>query len=203
MASFQSRYRPTTRVASSARPPREHSPARRPAPASPPSTTPTPLPDTRRRARQARDRLADSKALSAAADLFRAGKYKEARDAFDKLEISNPDDARVWYYAALSYGFSTKDWTDGAVRLVEKGIAREEAGTPRTAEIDAEFKDLTPPNGKDWLSAYRKPGGQREEVVTASPARSGSLACLLNRSVGRSSAVSSSPIFAEGRNLPN
>jgi len=98
----------------------------------------------------------DSDLLSRGSALFRAGRYKEARDVFDKLVLSDPEDARVWYFAALSDGFATGDWTDSAARLVEKGIAREQAGTPPSAEIDAAFKSLTTATGKDWLAAYRK-----------------------------------------------
>ncbi len=101
-------------------------------------------------------KLADKKTLAKAVDLFRHGRYQASLEAFDTLEIDNPDDARVWYYAALSYGLSTGDWNEGAARLVEKGIAREEAGTPQTSRIDVEFRDLTSANGKDWLATYRK-----------------------------------------------
>ena len=143
LTSFQS--------ASVATPPRESQPQPRP------GTTPTPLPDARPLsvARPAPG-LADPKALSGVADLYRRARYKEAREAVNPLTINSPTDARVWYYAALSFGFTTKDWTVGAAQLVQKGITREDAGTPRTAEIDTEFKDLTRANGKDWLAGYRK-----------------------------------------------
>lgn len=135
------------------------SPARdlRPGAAVPPSTTPTPLPDTAR-ASPARPAnvLSDTKSLATVSDLFRRARYKDARDASTALTARYPDDARVWYYAALSSGFTTRDWSAGAARLAEKGVAREEAGTPRTADIDAEFKDLTTTTGKNWLSFYRK-----------------------------------------------
>jgi hypothetical protein len=122
-------------------------------------TTPAPLDDRRRPARPASAKPADrseSRAMARGAELFRGGRYKDALGVFDRLEISYPDDARVWYYAALSDGFANNSWNGGAVRLVEKGIAREQAGTPPKAEIDAEFHDLTTENGKDWLAAYRK-----------------------------------------------
>ncbi len=122
-----------------------------------PATTPTALPDARRTTpARPPTSLADPRALAAVADLYRRGKYKEAREALNPLMTKSPGDARVWYYAALCTGFSTKDWTAAAAQLVRKGIAREEAGTPRAPEIDAEFKDLTTPTGKDWLNGYRK-----------------------------------------------
>lgn len=98
----------------------------------------------------------DPAALARAAGLFHQGRYKQAADAFAALEQADPDDARVWYYAALSTGFAHNDWTEASVRLVERGVAREQAGTPPAREIDAAFRDLTSATGKDWLAAYRR-----------------------------------------------
>jgi hypothetical protein len=86
---------------------------------------------------------------------FQQGKFAEARDSFRKLETSHPDDARVWYYAALANGFATGKWDGETQRLVTKGVEREKAGTPKTADIDAAFKSLTEARGKKWLDAYR------------------------------------------------
>jgi predicted Zn-dependent protease len=94
-------------------------------------------------------------AMGQGVDLFKAGKYKEASDVFRKLTESNPDDARVWYYAALSRGSATKDWGGETTRLVEKGIEREKAGTPDSAKIDSVFTDLNAAF-RPWLDAYRK-----------------------------------------------
>ncbi len=96
-----------------------------------------------------------SVSLDRGASLFREGRYKEALAVFETLELSTPDDARVWYFAALCNGFSTGNWNNGAVTLVEKGIAREAAGTPPSARIDDVFKGLTTSTGKNWLAAYR------------------------------------------------
>jgi hypothetical protein len=96
-------------------------------------------------------------ALEQGAALFKQQKYEDAHILFSKLAQTSPDDARVWYYAALAHGFATKQWTDDATgALVEKGIARERAGTPPSPVIDQTFKDLTSDTGKDWLAAYRK-----------------------------------------------
>jgi TolA-binding protein len=111
-----------------------------------PETTPEP----------AKPALADAAALAPAVDLFKEGKYKEASDAFQKLATSHPDDARGWYYAALATGLATRNWQGETIRLVTKGVEREKAGTPKTADIDAAFRDLTATTGKDWLSYYRK-----------------------------------------------
>jgi TolA-binding protein len=98
----------------------------------------------------------DGRAFERGAELFKKGKYQEAFDAFSRLELSNPDDARVWYYAALSRGFATDHWGNGTEQLVERGIERERAGTPNAADIDNAFRNLTSATGKDWLAAYRK-----------------------------------------------
>ena len=64
---------------------------------------------------------ADTKVTDAAVDqgagLFKAGKYKEASDAFQKLTETSPNDARVWYFAALARGSATNQWT-GETTLV-------------------------------------------------------------------------------------
>jgi tetratricopeptide (TPR) repeat protein len=102
------------------------------------------------------ERPVAEEALEQGADLFQKKKYQDALDLFSKLEQTNPDDARVWYYAALAHGFAKKQWTDGTSRLVEKGIERERAGTPSGPVIDRTFKDLTSATGKEWLATYRK-----------------------------------------------
>jgi TolA-binding protein len=93
-------------------------------------------------------------AVDQAAGLFKAGKYKEASDAFQKLTESSPGDARVWYFAALSRGSATGQWTGETTRLAEKGVDLEKSGTPPTAKIDAVFADLNP-NFKTWFDYYR------------------------------------------------
>ena len=87
--------------------------------------------------------------------LFKAGKYKEASDAFQKLTESTPNDARVWYLAAFSRGSATNQWTGETTRLVEKAVELEKAGTPDGAKIDAAFTGLNPAF-KPWLDTYRK-----------------------------------------------
>lgn len=101
-------------------------------------------------------REASREELEQAAGLFKQGKYKEAFDRFSQLELTSPDDARIWYYAALSRGLTTKSWGNGTEQLVERGIERERAGTPKTTDIDEAFRTLTSDTGKDWLQAYRQ-----------------------------------------------
>jgi TolA-binding protein len=101
------------------------------------------------------DAILPDSALEPAVALFQAGKYKEASDAFRKLTESHPNDARAWYYAALSRGSATKEWQGETARLAEKGVEREKAGTPDIATIDASFDDLNP-NFNAWFGYYRK-----------------------------------------------
>ena len=96
------------------------------------------------------------KSFAKGVSLFQKGEFKEAFDVFSKLELARPDDARVWYYAALSRGFATSQWNGATQELVEKGVEREKAGTPKTGEIDNLFQNLTNDTGKNWLSAYRQ-----------------------------------------------
>jgi hypothetical protein len=89
-------------------------------------------------------------------DLFRQKKYDQASEAFDSLTRTNPDDARVWYFAALSRGLATRDWKGQTEKLVTEGVEREKAGTPEKSQIDSAFADLTAETGKDWLAFYRR-----------------------------------------------
>jgi TolA-binding protein len=94
--------------------------------------------------------------LESGVSLFREKRYGEAYAVFRKLLQSQPDDARVWYYAALAYGLSTGDWSPMTQTMVEEGVAREKAGKPAKAEIDSAFAGLTKETGKDWLAFYRR-----------------------------------------------
>ncbi len=95
-------------------------------------------------------------ALEPGVSQFRRARYREAYDVFQKLEQSHPDDARVWYYAALSYGLSSNDWGKTTQSMVEKGVTREKAGQPQKSVIDSAFAGLTKETGKDWLDFYRR-----------------------------------------------
>jgi hypothetical protein len=89
-------------------------------------------------------------------ELFNQKKYGEASEYFEKLTKTNPDDARNWYYAALSRGLATRDWKGQTERLVTEGLDREKAGKPERSEIDSAFTDLNSQTGKDWLAFYRR-----------------------------------------------
>ena len=43
-------------------------------------------------------------ALRPGANLFQQRKYALALEAFRKLQVTHPQDARVWYYSALASG---------------------------------------------------------------------------------------------------
>jgi hypothetical protein len=79
--------------------------------------------------------------LAQGIELFKAGRYGEAREVFRTLQAMNPEDARVWYYAALANGQMTKNWRGETEELVKKGVEREKAGTPETASLDAAFSN--------------------------------------------------------------
>jgi Flp pilus assembly protein TadD len=88
--------------------------------------------------------------------LLEQGQYPSARTLFERLERIQPNDARVWYFGALAVGLASGDWDDQARDMVEKGLERERAGTPPTAEIDAAFGTRIPIKGQSWLDSVRK-----------------------------------------------
>jgi TolA-binding protein len=100
-----------------------------------------------------------SSSLQPGIELFQKKNYDQASEFFGSLSKAKPDDARIWYYAALSRGLATRDWKGEAERLVNLGVDREKAGTPEKSQIDAAFVDLTSETGKDWLAFYRRRAG--------------------------------------------
>jgi hypothetical protein len=107
----------------------------------------------------AQDSNAEEQAMEQAAELFKQGKFAEARDAFTRIQSANPDDARVFYYAALANGLANRNWQGESERLVKAGLEKEKAGSPDRAKIDATFAGLTTATGKDWLAYFRKQAG--------------------------------------------
>jgi hypothetical protein len=104
------------------------------------------------------DNVAVEALLTPGEKQFEKRQYKEASEEFNNLTQLKPEDARVWYYAALARGFATGDWKGQTERLVMRGVEREKAGTPPKPEIDETFKGLTHETGKEWLSFYRGRG---------------------------------------------
>jgi TolA-binding protein len=90
------------------------------------------------------------------AALFRDGKYAAARDVFLALIKNDPNDARLWYFAALANGLTTGNWTGESERMVRRGLECEKGGKPKRSDIDAQFSTLTKEQGKDWLGEWRK-----------------------------------------------
>jgi tetratricopeptide (TPR) repeat protein len=101
-------------------------------------------------------KLAADADLNAAIALFQQRRYANALAAFQNLESSSPDDARVWYYAALANGLTTGKWDGETANLINRGIEREKAGSPAASVIDSAFTGLTKATGKDWLAGYRQ-----------------------------------------------
>ncbi len=87
--------------------------------------------------------------------LFKKGRYPQADDIFRKLQLTRPQDARVWYYSALAHGFATGEWEGDTRRFVMQGADRERAGLPSTSQIDTAFAGLSAAQGRDWLASYR------------------------------------------------
>ncbi len=94
------------------------------------------------------------------AALFGQGKYAAAREVFLNLVQSYPNDARLWYFAALANGVTSGDWTGETLTLLRRGLACEQKGSPKRSDIDAQFSTLTKETGKDWLAEWRKSASQ-------------------------------------------
>jgi TolA-binding protein len=106
------------------------------------------------------DTGSESPAMTQAVDLFKKGKYLEAKEAFARLQTVSPDDARVWYYSALANSLATGDWRGESVRLATTGVDKEKAGMPERSKIDAAFAGLTVNTGRDWLAFFRNKAAQ-------------------------------------------
>jgi TolA-binding protein len=94
------------------------------------------------------------------AALFRDRKYPAARDVFLTLVQVYPNDARLWYFAALANGLSSDNWAGDTESMVRRGLACEQKGMPKRSDIDAQFSTLTKETGKDWLGEWRKRASQ-------------------------------------------
>lgn len=88
--------------------------------------------------------------------LLERGQFASAREVFLRLQVAQPDDARVWYLSALAEGLTKDDWTGEARRLADRGLECERAGHPDTARIDAALATTTPIKGQDWVASLRR-----------------------------------------------
>ncbi len=94
------------------------------------------------------------------AALFREGKYPAVREVFLILVRNYPNDARLWYFAALANGLTSGDWGGESEGLVRRGLACEQRGMPKGSDIDAQFSTVTREQGKVWLDEWRKCASQ-------------------------------------------
>lgn len=94
--------------------------------------------------------------LDLAIGLFQEGQFTQARQVLVRLQRSRPQDARVWYYSALTNGLTTGVWDGETKMLLDKAIKRERAGTPSTAQVDAALAGLKAEQGKSWLARQRQ-----------------------------------------------
>jgi hypothetical protein len=98
----------------------------------------------------------DKAAMDQGIALLESGQFAPARDVFLRLQVAQPDDARVWYYSAIAEGLTTGDWDGKAMRFAERGIECERAGHPSVARIDAALATGSPIKGQDWVALLRQ-----------------------------------------------
>jgi hypothetical protein len=98
----------------------------------------------------------DDPTLDLGIGLLERGQYASAREVFLRLQVAQPEDARVWYFSALAEGLTSGDWNGEAKRLADKGLECERAGRPSTARIDAALATRTPIKGEDWIASLRR-----------------------------------------------
>ena len=74
---------------------------------------------------------------------------------------THPEDARVWYLAAIANGLS--HGRNGLARprsWSRKGVDRERPGRPPPPRSTPPSPTLTKETGKDWLAYYRRQAGR-------------------------------------------
>ena len=99
---------------------------------------------------------AESPSMALGVTLLERGEYASAREVFLRLELADPRDARVWYLGSLATGMASGKWDGEAMRFAEKGIERERAGTPPSAEIDTLLATRSSIKGVPWLNSLRR-----------------------------------------------
>ena len=83
------------------------------------------------------------------------GQFASAREIFQRLQVAQPGDARVWYLSALAEALTSGDWNAEAKKLAEKGLECERKGTPPTAEIDAALATRASLKWEDQIASLR------------------------------------------------
>jgi hypothetical protein len=94
-------------------------------------------------------------AMKEGIELIERGQYAAARLIFVRLQVAQPDDARVWYFSALAEALTYGSWDGEPKRLADKGFECERAGHPSTAEIDAALATSVPIKGAEWIASLR------------------------------------------------
>jgi hypothetical protein len=97
-----------------------------------------------------------SRPMKEGIELLERGQYAGARLIFVRLQVAQPDDARVWYFSALAEALTYGSWDGEPKRLAEKGLECERAGHPSTAEIDAALATNVPIKGEEWMASLRR-----------------------------------------------
>ncbi|HZW34690.1 MAG TPA: hypothetical protein VFF52_28450 [Isosphaeraceae bacterium] len=98
----------------------------------------------------------ESPTMELGISLLERGQAAGAREIFQRLQLAQPKDARVWYFSAMAEGLASGDWDGAAKKLAEQGLERERAGTPPTAQIDAALATRAPIKGQEWIASLRR-----------------------------------------------
>jgi hypothetical protein len=88
--------------------------------------------------------------------LLERGQFASAREIFQRLQVAQPGDARVWYLSALAEALTSGDWNGEAKKLAEKGLECERNGTPSTDQIDAALATRAPLKWEDQIASLRR-----------------------------------------------
>ena len=66
-------------------------------------------------------------------EALQRGQYREAFDTFQGLTLARPEDARVWYLAAVSRGLATGEWGGQTQEMAHPRSRAREVGNAREA----------------------------------------------------------------------
>jgi hypothetical protein len=88
--------------------------------------------------------------------LFNQVNFLDADACFHACRLLDPEDARFWYYGALTRGFVGGNWAGDATKLAAQGVERERARPDKAATIDEALASLSPTGGGTWLASFRK-----------------------------------------------
>ena len=86
---------------------------------------------------------------------FKRTKLAAAQALFRAATEYNAQDARCWYYLALSTARLNNVWEGATPDYWSKGVNCEREAPGSTPQVDASFAGLTQAEGRDWLAFYR------------------------------------------------